>query len=124
MAENKKIRNARKTEVDGIIYDSRLEAYMAGLLKRHNIEFEAQKVYVLQEKFRYAGELIRPICIRIDFYLPAHNIICDTKGFALADNKMKVKMLKWTLFSEGQTPEIIMPKNQKECNALIARLIQ
>ena len=42
-SENRKVRNAVKTEADGVVFDSRLERYMHDLLKSHGIGFMFQK---------------------------------------------------------------------------------
>lgn len=120
--ENQRIKNATKVEVDGIRFDSRLEAFLYGLLKQHGIRFDMQVNYTLQEKFRFGTELIRPILIRVDFVLLDHNMIVDSKGFQLADNKLKYKMLKRFLHDSGSAMTIEMPKNQKECRELVNRI--
>lgn len=115
---NRKIRNATKTEVDGVKLDSKLEAYMYKLLRDKKINFETQKVFELQPAFRHSGSAVRRIDIKVDFFLPDHNLVIDTKGFQLADNKIKVKMLKYLWHLQGLPYEIMLPSNQKECNAI------
>lgn len=81
-SENRKVRNAVKTEADGVVFDSRLERYMHDLLKSHGIGFMFQKRYTLQEPFTYNGETIRAITYTLDFYLPDYDMAIDTKGVA------------------------------------------
>jgi len=119
---NNKIKNATKIESEGVKYDSKLELYMADLLRQVNIPFEFQKKFVLQDKFRYNGEAIREIRMVIDFWLPEHNMLIDTKGFQMADNKIKWKMLKCKLSEEPSPPVIVLPKNKKECQCLVLEL--
>jgi hypothetical protein len=126
---NKKIKGARKSEQDGIKFDSQLEKYMYNLLKASGIEFEFQKVFVLQPGFRYRGEAIRPIKSIVDFWLPAFNVIIDTKGFSTKDSLIKFKLLKRYLWENGPVdptdcfPEIIMPKNKKECELTLNKIL-
>lgn len=122
--ENKKIRNAVKVTIDGEEYDSRLEAHTGGLFKQYGIKFERQVCYILQEKFRYGTELIRPITLTVDFILPDYNLIVDPKGFANDRAPLKYKMLKKHLFDKGIFMEIVMPRNHKECAELINKLIK
>lgn len=121
---NAKIKNATKTIINGISFDSRLEAYLHGLLTAAGIHFEFQKKFELQAKFRYRYENIRAIAIIFDFYLPERNILIDTKGWQTYDGKMKHKMLKSVLkHLHDIQPEILMPKNKKECDLLLNRLL-
>lgn len=121
---NKKIRNATKTIIDGISFDSRLEAHLYGLLKGAGITFEFQKVYWLMENFKYRGETIRGIKIIMDFYLPTRNILIDSKGWQTYDGKLKHKMLKQHLKTvENNEPEILMPSTKKECDLLLNKLL-
>lgn len=122
-----KIRNATKIEQDGIKFDSRLELYLYNQSKAAGLNFEFQKKIELQKKFRYRGELIRPIAIVFDFWFPDQNVLSDSKGWQLADNKLKHKLLKYRLarFYEAKglpPPEITMPSNKKQVDELVERL--
>lgn len=122
---NKKIMGATKIISNGIKFDSKLESYMYGRLNMFKIPFEMQKVYELQPKFRYHDENIRNVRIIVDFYLPKHNCIIDTKGFATDKNKLQVKLLKYLLYIENgtdQLPKIHLPANQKECDSILIKL--
>ncbi|RHV92597.1 DUF1064 domain-containing protein [Odoribacter sp. OF09-27XD] len=50
---------SKKTEIDGIEFDSKLEGFMYTQLRDTGIRFELQKKYELQEKFKYNSESIR-----------------------------------------------------------------
>jgi hypothetical protein len=119
---NKKVRNATKVEQDGIKFDSKLEHYMYTLLQGAGINFEFQKVFVLQEGFRYNGEAIRPIKSIVDFWLPELNMVVDAKGYANDTAPLKYKLLKHQFHTQGKNPVVVMPKNKKECDALINRI--
>lgn len=131
---NKKVRNAIKITQHGITFDSKLENYLYNCLKAHNINFEFQKKYILQKKFLYNGEAIREITLTVDFILPDFNMILDSKGFSNDVSPVKYKMLKWYLFNEQyneffngsglKLPEILMPKNRKEVDALMIKLMK
>lgn len=49
---------SKKTEIDGIKFDSRLEGFMYTQLRDAGIRFELQKKYELQSKFKYNSESI------------------------------------------------------------------
>lgn len=110
---------SKKTEIDGIEFDSKLEGFMYTQLRDTGIRFELQKKYELQEKFKYNSESIRAITYTVDFYLPDYDICIDTKGIATQQGLMRIKMLKRYFFDHGLNTKILLPKNQKECLALV-----
>lgn len=127
---NKKIKNATKTEAHGIKFDSKLELYTWESLTNAGIRFEFQKCYVLQPGFTYRKEKIRPITLTVDFWLPELNVIVDSKGWKNDVAPVKYKMLKWHFYEgrsdlhlSAENPEIHMPKNKKEVDALILLLL-
>lgn len=109
---------SKKTEIDGIKFDSKLEASMYEKLRDKKIRFELQKKYELQSKFKYNSESIRAITYTVDFYLPDYDICIDTKGIATQQGLMRIKMLKRYFFDNGMQTKILLPKNQKECLAV------
>lgn len=120
---NKKVMGARKTiNVEGVKFDSQLEKMMYDLLKGAGINFEFQHEIVLQPKFKYGSELIRSIKSRVDFWLPGHQTIIDTKGHATDISKLKFKLLKFFFFSKNEQPKIYMPGTKNECICLIKKL--
>ena len=126
---NKKVKNAVKVEQDGIKFDSRLEQYAYNAFKAAGINFEFQVVYLLQEKFRYGTEAIRPITSRIDFFIPLRTLFVDTKGYANDVAPLKYKLLKKVLYDQFNAglhpilPRIEMPKNKKEVDVLVNRIL-
>jgi hypothetical protein len=119
-----KMKAAIKTEVDGIKFASKLEAHMYTLLRGSGLSFEMQKEYLLQQEFKYNGETVRPIKIVVDFYVISKNILIDTKGFQFRDGTIKYKMLKWYFYQlTDYPPTILMPKDKKECQLLLNRLL-
>ncbi len=94
--------NAVKTQIDGIIFDSKKEAeYYEKLLilKQADevIYIELQPEFELQEGYIKDGAKIRPIKYIADFlvvYKDGHIEIIDTKGY----RKDKVYLLKKKLF--------------------------
>lgn len=123
---NMKVINAAKTQVDGITFDSKLEAYMYGLLKQFNIPHERQKRYLLQEKFYYHGQLVKPIRIIADFYIEDINIIIDTKGWETDTSKLKMKLLKKIFYTKDPStcPSILLPSTQKQCEGVLSAILQ
>lgn len=120
---NRKVINAKKQNVDGINFGSKLELYMYNLLKATKIPFLFQYEIVLMENFRYNGEAIRPIKIIVDFYLKDFDMLIDTKGHQTPDNKIKWKLLKEKLYKEGKKTIIELPSKQNECDALVNKIL-
>ena len=93
--------SAKRTEIDGIVFDSKKEAQYYATLKilcRAKIvkSFERQVRYELQPAFRYNGKAIRAINYVADFvvtYPDGHIEVIDVKGVRTKEYKMKAKML-------------------------------
>ena len=122
---NKKIKNATKVELgNGLVAASRLEGYLYNRLQQLKIPFDFQYEVVLQEGFRdNEGVKIRPIAIIVDFHLPGYKILADTKGFQLADNKLKVKMLKLKMVKEYPGYRFVLLCNKKKVDEFVLELI-
>lgn len=121
---NQKVRNAVKVEQNGVLFDSRLECYMHGLLEMHGIAFLFQKKYTVQEPFDYNGETIRAITYTLDFYLPDYDVAIDTKGVATQQGKLRIKMLKRLFADLGRITTIELPSTKAECDALVANIVE
>lgn len=127
---NAKIKNATKSvNDDGVKFDSKLERYFYDLLKGAGIDFEFQKKYILQEKFKYGTETVRQITLTIDMWIESKNMIIDTKGLSTQQSVIKYKILKRKLFEAKEAglsfelPTIEVPQNKKECDLLLNRIL-
>ena len=123
-SENRKVRNAVKTEADGVVFDSRLERYMHDLLKSHGIGFMFQKRYtptraVHLQRRDHSGDHLHA-----GLYLPDYDMAIDTKGVATQQGKLRIKMLKRLFADLGRTTTIELPRTKDECAALVARLTE
>ena len=123
---NKKVRNATKITVDGVAYDSRLEAFMAGLLFQFKIPFQTKTRIILQDGFRYNGKAVREIAIVPDFIitLPNKYIVADTKGFQGDKSKLQHKLLKRWLVDNHPNSEVYLPSTKAECEKVVAYLLK
>lgn len=100
----------KKTEVDGIIFDSAREAarYKAlkAMQKRGEITaLELQPKYELLPKFYYRGQCVRKVVYIADFAYTTKNgqkVIEDVKGFSTKDYKIKKKLLLSKIVAEGK----------------------
>jgi hypothetical protein len=94
--------NAKRTEIDGISFDSKVEGQYYLYLKQQQKEgkikwFELQPIFTLQEGFRKGGKFYRPILYVADFkvYLNDGTVqIIDVKGYETADFKIKRKLFE------------------------------
>lgn len=121
---NRKVRNATKTQQDGIVFDSRLECYMHNLLTAHGIRFVFQKKYTLLESFKYNDESIRAITYTLDYYLPDYDMAIDTKGRATQQGQLRIKMLKRLFADLGRSTVIELPRTKADCDALVDRILE
>ena len=122
-AGNRKVRNAQKIEQNGVVFDSRVEKYMHDLLVMHNIPFERQKKYTLLEGFDYNGEKVRAITYTVDYELPTHDMVIDTKGVTTQQGQLRIKMLKRLFADLGRQTRIELPKDRDACAELVRRLL-
>lgn len=111
-----------KVYQDGIKFDSKLELYAYNALTNAALPFIFQNKYVLLKGFKYNSTAIRDMTLTVDFDLPELNIIIDTKGYQREDNKLKWKLLKGKLTSEGKQPVIYFPTSRKAVDELIDNL--
>ena len=91
----------KKTEIDGIKFDSEMESHYYLYLKELKeegvvVDFELQPAFILQEGFIKDGRKIRPITYKADFevtYIDGHIEVIDVKGKMTEEFKLKRKML-------------------------------
>ena len=110
---------AKKVEIDGHIFDSRLEGrYYEHLLYLMNdgvVEsFEMKKSYTLLDKFPHpkTGKTVRAIKYTPDFeviYADGHVEVVDTKGMKTRDFIMRCKMFMFRY----QIPLVIIAWDRK-----------
>jgi len=110
---------AKKVEIDGHIFDSRLEGrYYEHLLDLMNdgvVEsFEMKKSYTLLDKFPHpkTGKTVRAIKYTPDFeviYTDGHVEVVDTKGMKTRDFVMRCKMFMFRY----QIPLVIIAWDRK-----------
>ena len=120
LSKNKKVRNAVKSEVDGIKFDSNLERDFYFELVRLNIPFEFKHKFLLMEGFKYGSETIRPMKWSPDFYFKDLYLIIDTKGFSTDMAKIKIKLFKNMVIRE-KLPifTVLIIKNKQHFNPAI-----
>lgn len=95
----------KKLEIDGVKFDSKLEAFCHDLLNKLKFDFEFQKKIILIDGFRYNKKAIRPITLTVDFVVKHNDIdyYIDIKGFATDVSKIKYKMLRYQLKDNPKT---------------------
>ena len=95
--------NNKKVIVDGIKFDSKMEAkyyYLLKLLQEAGEvkAFELQPKFTLQEGFKKNGKRYQPITYTADFrveYADGHTEIVDVKGVETQVFKIKKKMFEY-----------------------------
>lgn len=95
--------NARKTEMDGIVFDSRLEANYYKLLQFQKKigeikDFTLQPTYVLQEGFKRGKRKVQAITYKADFlvtYPDGKQEIIDCKGVKTEVYRIKKKLFEY-----------------------------
>jgi hypothetical protein len=117
-----------KSQVDGITFDSKIEAYMYGLLRQTKLAgyLTMQESIELQPAFRCSsGSNIRAIATRIDFVIKCRGyvIYIDTKGIVTPEFKMKWKMLRY--MNKSHTNRYYyLPNTQSMCREIVANVLK
>lgn len=105
---------ARKTLIDGVLFDSMKEAsfYQQLLLEKRAgniIDFELQPKFILQEGFIVDDKKIRAITYTADFLVfhGGYKEIIDVKGMQTEVFRLKWKMLMHKLSGQGYRFSIV-----------------
>lgn len=102
ITENKKIKGATPTIVDGVQYRSKLEARCAQILKENNIPFEYEPFkleYI--PKFEYDGIKYRAAYYTPDFVVDDKYIL-EVKGYANDVYRYKKKLVLLKLMQQNR----------------------
>ncbi len=128
-SENRKIKNAQKKEVDGIVFDSLLEAQVYERLKESGLPFVYQVEFILLEAFTFQGKQIQPWRHRVDFeiIMQDSSLLVEVKGFANDVYPYKLKMLRRFLATEYEHAQrrryILFVHTKKELDALMPLVV-
>ena len=120
---NKKVRNATPTEIDGIKFRSKLEAFTYQQLKHNNIPAGYEPVkFVLIQPFEFKDEKIRAMTYTPDFV--GENFIIECKGMPNETFPYKWKWFKWHLkeYHLDKLYKLYLVHNQKEVLSMIEEL--
>lgn len=101
----------KKTEIDGIKFDSKLELNIYKEIIERGLQVELQPKFLLQEKFMLNKKAFRPIYYIGDFKLIINDeeYIIDAKGMETQVFKIKAKM-----FAKIYKKEIVKIKSLKQ----------
>jgi hypothetical protein len=126
--------NSKKTVIDGIEFQSRLESYAYVKLKELGIEFQyEERSFTLIDGFTpkiYAWESIRdkfiprlkkvlPITYKPDFTCPNMTWVIEVKGRANELFPMRWKLFKRYLNVNSIFPELFLPHDKKEIDIAV-----
>ena len=102
ITENRKIRGATPTIVDGVQYRSKLEARCAQILKENNIPFEYEPFKIEYiPKFEYDGIKYRAAYYTPDFVVDDKYIL-EVKGYANDVYRYKKKLVLLKLMQQNR----------------------
>lgn len=113
-----KVRNATPTQVDGIKFKSKLEAYTYKKLKEAKVFAEYEPTHFqLIPKFEYQGEKVRAMTYLPDFV--GKNFIIECKGLMGDSFPLRWKIFKYTLMKQNSNYKLYLVRNQKQVDELI-----
>ena len=116
-----KVKNATPTQLDGIKFRSKLEAYTYKKLKEANIKAEYEPIHFeLIPKFEYQGEKIRAMTYLPDFV--GKDFIIECKGLIGDSFPLRWKIFKYTLMKRNSNYKLYLVRNQKQVDELVKKL--
>lgn len=116
-----KVKNATPTQLDGIKFRSKLEAYTYTKLKEAKIPIEYEKHrYMLLPSFIFENKTIRAITYLPDFV--GSNFIIECKGYPNDSWALREKLFKYYLVNNLPDYKFYIVHNQKEVDQLIKEL--
>jgi hypothetical protein len=137
--KGRQITRSKKTTIDGIQFQSKLESRMYLLLKANKIPFgyESEKFTIIDgfysdhssyektptKKYLHdrGNKKILPITYTPDFVCPENppRFIIECKGNPNERFPMVWKLFKRHLNLKGWSPDLFVPRNQKDCQEVI-----
>ena len=116
-----KVKNATPTQLDGIKFRSKLEAYTYKKLKEANIKAEYEPIHFeLIPKFEYQGEKVRAMTYLPDFV--GKDFIIECKGLIGDSFPLRWKIFKYTLMKQNSNYKLYLVRNQKQVDELVKKL--
>ena len=116
-----KVKNATPTQLDGIKFRSKLEAYTYKKLKEANIYAEYEQYrYILLPSFIFENRTVRAITYLPDFV--GSNFIIECKGFPNEAWPLREKLFKYYLTNNMPNYSFYLVRNQKQVDELIKKL--
>ena len=119
--QNKKVRNATPTIVDGIQFKSKLEAYCYKQLLQANVKAEYEPTsFLLLPAFEYKGEHVRKMTYKPDFV--GKDFIIECKGQANDAFPLRWKIFKYSLHLQDSNYRLYIVRNHKQVDEAIQTL--
>ena len=116
-----KVKNATPTQLDGIKFRSKLEAYTYKKLKEANIYAEYEQYrYMLLPSFIFENKTVRAITYLPDFV--GSNFIIECKGFPNEAWPLREKLFKYYLTNNMPNYSFYLVRNQRQVDELVKKL--
>lgn len=116
-----RVKNATPTQVDGIKFRSKLEAYAYKKFKEAKIPVEyEQHRYMLLPSFIFENKTVRAITYLPDFV--GKNFIVECKGFPNESWPLREKLFKYYIINNMPKYKYYLVRNQKQVDELISLL--
>jgi hypothetical protein len=116
---NRKIKNAVKSEVNGVKFDSNLEKSVYECLVQAGIYFVFKEQIELLPSFVWNNKVVRNMVWNPDFTFPAIQVLLDSKGYPDQVFPVKLKLTK-NILKTGW--HILVVKNKGDIQACIELL--
>ena len=122
ISKNIKVRNATPTELDGIQFKSKLEAYCYLKLKENNIKAVYEKnTFKIIPSFSYNNEKVREMTYTPDFV--GNNFIIECKGNMNDAFPLRWKIFKYYLYNNNLNYDLYLPRSMTQIDKIIKEIV-
>jgi hypothetical protein len=119
--QNKSKIRAVPTEVDGIAFKSKLEAYCYIQLKENNLKAKYEgRTFIVLKSFKYRGDKVQKISYTPDFV--GKDFIIECKGWANESFPLRWKLFKYMLYTKKLDYDVYLPHTPVEVDKVISKI--
>ena len=120
-SDKRKIK-AIPTNIDGIAFKSKLEAYCYLQLKENKIKAKYEgKTFVVFPAFSYRGDKIQQITYTPDFV--GKDFIIECKGWKNESFPLRWKMFRYMLLEKKMDYDVYLPRSPKDVDKVIGKIL-
>jgi hypothetical protein len=121
-SDKRKIKSV-PTNIDGIAFKSKLEAYCYLQLKENKIKAKYEgRTFIVLPAFKYRREKVQKITYTPDFV--GKDFIIECKGWKNESFPLRWKMFRYMLLTKKMDYDVYLPRSPKDVDKVIGQILQ